>query len=88
MNSTQRDLIEMRALELMPLLDNYNSLTELFTHSMTRNCVVRGLTTSCEHGKVSVIIRTRDELLTMSAPATVPAWKIFAEIQQRFGDEL
>lgn len=84
MNSTQRDLLAIRALELVPLITEYKSVADILERMARRSCVAKGIETAHMRGEISVIIETRDALYTMSAKPEEDSRRVFAEITQRF----
>jgi len=88
MNSTQRDLLSMRAMELVPLITEYKSVNDILEQMARRSCVANGIKQAHARGEVSVIIETRKGLYTMSAQPNIDSRRVFAEIQQRFEEQL
>lgn len=88
MNSTQRDLLSMRAMELVPLITEYKSVNDILERMARRAYVSHGIKQAHARGEVSVIIETREGLYTMSVRPDVDSRQVFAEIQQRFEEQL
>jgi len=88
MNSTQRDLLAIRALELVPLITEYKSVDDILEQMARRSCVAHGIEQAHARGEVSVIIETREGVYTMSAQPNIDSRQVFTEIHSRFGDKL
>lgn len=88
MNSTQRDLVATRALELVPLITEYKSVNDILERMARRACVSHGIEQAHARGEVSVIIETREGVYTMSVKPEIDSRRVFAEIHDRFEGQL
>lgn len=90
MNSTQRDLVATRALELVPLITitEYTSVNDILEQTARRACVSHGIEQAHARGEVSIVIETREGVYTMSVKPEIDSRRVFTEIQQRFEGQL